>query len=487
MSYADLGVKVKQKYPAYSSMSDEEVGKKVANKYPGSYTDLINKPVTGGSATPNPGFAASTGIGKTFNNIFAGFNAGSDTKNTQKVNSGINDINVLLQQRLKKTTDPKEQAKIKGIIAKNLGYQSDAYKSVADNPQYNKTALQGIGDLGQAVGEVGMLANPAGGFATRAAINGATGFANATAGGLSEGKGIGEAATGAIIPGIASAAIPTVLEGGAALFRGGAKGVSTGIYKNVVNTPLNQAMKGSDNAKLLQDKGITGSYQTILGKLGNLLSIAGKKVGNAVEKNSDKFVAVDDTLNSLHSLKADLEATGQATGHVDSIIGAIEKAAKGSAGDVNQIPVAEAQKLKQTFGKFIGPKFDASNPLVAAAQKEAYHGLDTALDDALQGTDYTKANSEYNSLRKAHEAVAKRAVRRPGMVQQALDYGGAALAVGGNPAALIPAVVSRVAQSPTLGTPVAKLLNTLSNSGKFSPELVSTLQRLAVLTATHGK
>lgn len=331
MAYADLGIKVKQKYPGtYDDLSDDEVGQKVSEKYPGTYDDIVGTP----SSSPTPqvnqaqkpggfaGFAANTGIGKTFNNTLSGMNATTDAENASKLSTGLNELNTILRQRLDKTTDPVKRQQIEQAMARNSTTASGELKTVAENPQYNKTAKQGIGDLAQAVSEVSLVAKAPATIGGRILQSGAT-SALASGGSAAGQNKSGMDILGATVAGGLTGAVAVpILEGGTKVVKTALDKTAKGIYNSLIKTPTKQVVSGKSKiGEGLLKRGYVGKPEKMATDLGKATKDNIAKQAEVLNNHADDLVYMQPVVDDLEALRKKISKTpGASTASIDKVL-----------------------------------------------------------------------------------------------------------------------------------------------------------------------
>lgn len=428
----------------------------------------------GNDATAIGNFLGIQNLPKGASQALATPGAVQTSNDVSKQDLATNEQLIKRMRQAKAIGDTRNYERFRALVNQNLNSHQPDAQNLATNGEGYVTPEQVAGSTVNLASLTGLGLGGGANFASRVgqgalmgAVGGAGGAlnANASAGGVAKGVGVGA---------VIGAAVPALLEGISAGLKGLGNKAADYAYNSAVQTPANQILSGKEElAQGLKNRGIAGSYKSMQNKVQNILDTNGPVISQEVQKGQGKTVAVAPILKELQGFRQMIENTGGSTEGVDSVTNALTKVAKASDGAPTEIPVSQAQELKQQLGKFIGNKFYKDfNPGLAGAQETVYNGLNQGLNQAL-GSNYTKANAEYSFAQRVLPQLLKGARGKENIYKDIVELGASHFLPGAGPLAATENVLSR----PFIGTPIAQGINKVT-SKQLPPEAVAFLEKL---------
>jgi len=368
MAYADLGKKVKAKYPGqYDDLSDDAVGQKVASKYPGQYDDIVGQqPASTAPEAANPNVDPRIPQGAArnrYNSDLGGFTGFVSTANDR----------------------------LFGGLARGTAGLAKLFTNDATDKKIDEFTKRGApliipettaGAIGAGVGEFGRLATesvpqlllPGG---TKAAQLGSNVLSSAVKGASASGEAGGNSKQQ-----LASAAIAGALSGiitkGAQEIPGaikrGLQNYAEGTYNSIFKTPTRQLAAGREPIGTgLLKRGISGSEDDIAKAVAANSEGAGQALKDILSKKGDTPVDISGVRSALVELQDQLNRTpGSNAQPVTTIIDQLDDiltksgVAADNADELVKVYSGSTPGVARTASDLLGPgDYYSTNPEVA--------------------------------------------------------------------------------------------------------------------------
>jgi len=275
----DLGRQVKNKYPQYKDMSDEEVGRRVRAKYPDAYGDFEDIKPTNQVSSQKSLYQQNRGIAQKTAGFMGVEKAGQGLATTSRVASGAinqtgNNVWQLFQDQQhiidamhKMPLGSPQRQRLGEFLKRGMNDQPITQAEIDPGTQLsNKEVLGSFANVGL------NIATPAafkGGFGTQVAKNAALGTGFGLAGGLNDNKSARGIATSTAEGAAIGAAIPIVGKGLEKAKEAITQKLPEALMNHAVKPTLNELKKniktGSPTlGKELLAEGVAGSPKKLL-------------------------------------------------------------------------------------------------------------------------------------------------------------------------------------------------------------------------------
>lgn len=304
MTVQELGQLMKQKYPQYQDIPDDELGNRILAKYP-EYQNQISRPEikeTKGTAEKVLGGIASITGGKkmveTGAQLLGGGQESLATQNSQVVES------LITQAKKFPLGHPRRTDLLKQAHNTAQQYSAIADERLASLPTQKEVAGSAV-KLGTTIGTLGLGAATAKTALGRIAETGAKlGGLSAVSGGATafeEGLGKSEAVKGAIGSGLVGFGLGTAGQSIAELATYlTSPAITEGLYNKALGIPKKVIEKGKSPSSRFLEEGISGTKKGILSKATAMSQDSEKQIENIL-KTSKRVHNSKDVIQQIQS------------------------------------------------------------------------------------------------------------------------------------------------------------------------------------------
>lgn len=463
MTIGEFGRTIKQKYPQYKDLSDEEVGQKMITRYP-QYNDIVQKDkkqevstfLEGHSVLKGIGdIIGVTGLGKGISqSIFLNFTP--EGKNTLKLleegKITKDEFDNILGGGLATTREIVGSAVQTGATLASVGLAAPKAASVAGR----------IAETGAKFGGLSALSGGAEAFGRGAGVEEITKQA-ATSGAIGTGFGVA---------GQAISELATYLTSSA---------VTEGIYNKALGLPKKVVEQGKSPSKMLLEKGISGSKKSILARSQEIANSSETKIQKILESTGPGNFVSSNIQSEIRNQLRSKFANTLSDSEIDTIV---EKLPLNILKKKYSVSPAELNKLRREIdNNFLGNakwlnESTAEKTVALKTATNVMREMVQGVDKRLPGifNEYSKAITGVRSLRS--ELAKPHILSNLLEILTSLTVGGATggLTPEGLRNALVTFAGINAAQSAPVKTGIAKTLFKAGQASKgVIPQTAKTL------------